>query len=425
MPTPGNSINEATTGICGFTGTSFTSTPVTNHGVVLGGSTSSTLGNVGPTATAGQVLQSAGSSADPAFSTATYPSTTTVSQVLYSSSTNVVGGLSTANNGLLVTSNTGVPSILAGPGTTGQVLQANAAAAPSFSTASYPSTTTINQILYSSAANTVAGLATANDGVLITSHTGVPSLLANGTTGQVLTATTGAPPSWSTVSSFTPNSVVNLYDDFIAVIGSGTISGSLSWSDSGNGWLVSGGTGATSGHPGVIGLASTVALTRPLFLGSGANFGTAFFLGGGVLTVDWVFNIATASNSTNRYKLVFGLGDTNAAAQANGCWVQYSDNANSGNWTFNTASASSATNSNSSTAVTTGWHHAQIVVNAAATSVQFNMDGVSLGTAITTNIPTAAGITPFANLEYVAGTIAAGSILIDMFSLSQTLTTAR
>ncbi len=40
--------------------------------------------------------------------------------------------------------------------------------------------TTINQILYSSAANTIAGLATANYGVLVTSATGVPSISAGG-----------------------------------------------------------------------------------------------------------------------------------------------------------------------------------------------------------------------------------------------------
>jgi len=38
-----NSINESTTGICGFTGTGFTATPVTQNAVLIGGSTSSTL----------------------------------------------------------------------------------------------------------------------------------------------------------------------------------------------------------------------------------------------------------------------------------------------------------------------------------------------------------------------------------------------
>lgn len=72
--------------------------------------------------------------------------------------------------------------------------------ASAFSTATYPATTTVSQILYSSATNTVAGLATANNGTLITGTTGIPSVLANGTTGQVLTATTGSPPSWTTAA---------------------------------------------------------------------------------------------------------------------------------------------------------------------------------------------------------------------------------
>lgn len=46
------------------------------------------------------------------------------------------------------------------------------------STATYPNTTTVNQLLYSSAANTIRGLATANNAVLVTSAAGVPSLAA-------------------------------------------------------------------------------------------------------------------------------------------------------------------------------------------------------------------------------------------------------
>lgn len=47
---------------------------------------------------------------------------------------NEVSGLPTANNGVLITSSSGVPSILPGPGITGQVLTSNAAAAPSWTT---------------------------------------------------------------------------------------------------------------------------------------------------------------------------------------------------------------------------------------------------------------------------------------------------
>ena len=73
-------------------------------------STSSAGAILAGTATANQVLLS-GSSTTPAWSTATYPPTTTVNQILYSSANNTIGGITTGNNGVLVTSSGGVPSI--------------------------------------------------------------------------------------------------------------------------------------------------------------------------------------------------------------------------------------------------------------------------------------------------------------------------
>jgi len=248
------------------------------------------------TATANQVLLS-GSSTTPAWSTATYPTTTIINQLLYSSAANIIGGLATANNGVLITSAGGVPSInstlptavqgnitqtgtitngawngslitgtyggtgvnngaytislggsistagghtlsgayastftftnntsvtfpvsgtlattsqlpsfpislanggtaanltastggivysgasafavLSGTATAGQILQSGSSAAPSWSTTTYPATNAANTLLYASSANTMAALATANSGVLITSAGGVPSI---------------------------------------------------------------------------------------------------------------------------------------------------------------------------------------------------------------------------------------------------------
>ena len=62
-----NSINESTTGITGFTGTAFVGTPVTNHALIVGSSTSSTLTNVGPGTGGNLVVGVTG--ADPIFST--------------------------------------------------------------------------------------------------------------------------------------------------------------------------------------------------------------------------------------------------------------------------------------------------------------------------------------------------------------------
>ena len=114
-------------------------TGLTNHALLVGAGTP-TITKVGPTATSGQVLQSQGSSSDPAFSTATYPSTTTTNEILYSSATNTVGQISASNNGVLITSNTGVPSLLANSGTPGFILTANAGAPPSWQAPSTPYT---------------------------------------------------------------------------------------------------------------------------------------------------------------------------------------------------------------------------------------------------------------------------------------------
>lgn len=119
-----------------------------------------TVSGVGP-GSAGQLFQSNGSGSAPAYTTATYPATATG---------------------------------------TGTLLRANGTNYVA-STATFADTYAASTLLYSNGANAVVGLATANNGVLITSNAGVPSWLANsGTPGYVLTANSGAPPSWQAAS---------------------------------------------------------------------------------------------------------------------------------------------------------------------------------------------------------------------------------
>ena len=82
-------------------------------------------------------------------------------------------------------------------GANGALLMSNGVI-PVYSTATYPFTTTINQILYSSAANAIVGLATVNGSVLTTSAGGVPTWMGfynirlaadTLTTGQALIGT--------------------------------------------------------------------------------------------------------------------------------------------------------------------------------------------------------------------------------------------
>lgn len=112
---------------------------LTQYSLLSGGATNA-LNQIATTATAGQVLQSQGSSAQPAYSTATFPSTA---------------------------------------GTTGTILRSNGTNFVN-TTATYPTTTTINRILYSSAANVIGEITAVNTAMLVTSSGGVPSLLAVG-----------------------------------------------------------------------------------------------------------------------------------------------------------------------------------------------------------------------------------------------------
>ena len=108
------------------------------------------------------------------------------------------GAATLADHSVLIGSGTGAITAIGPVASTGALLASNGVGSdPGFTTATYPLTTTANQILYSSATNTVGEITTAANGVLITNASSVPSLLAAGTTGQVLTATTGSAPSWA------------------------------------------------------------------------------------------------------------------------------------------------------------------------------------------------------------------------------------
>jgi hypothetical protein len=166
-----------------------------NGGVLY--STASALALLAGTATAGQILRS-GASAAPSWSTATYPATAgTSGNILTSDGTNWASTTpAPVTHAMLSTTHTDstAAAVVRGDlmvgigvtptwqrlakGTQGTILQAGANE-PGYTTATYPTTTTINQLLYSSAANTITGLTTSNNGVLVTSGAGVPSIGAD------------------------------------------------------------------------------------------------------------------------------------------------------------------------------------------------------------------------------------------------------
>jgi len=125
--------NGTTTPVISLVGP-YTPSTFTAHGVLIGEGTSSIVAL--SAGSAGQVLQSGGASADPAYSTATYPSVAT-----------------------------GTGTLLRADGTNWVA-----------TTSTYPNTNAVNTLLYASSANVMAALATANSGVLTTDASGVPSI---------------------------------------------------------------------------------------------------------------------------------------------------------------------------------------------------------------------------------------------------------
>lgn len=85
----------------------YTTLTASNGGIVYSGATN--LAILAGTATARQMLQS-GASTTPAWSTTTWPATSTANRILYSSSANVIGEITSANSSILVTDGSGVPS---------------------------------------------------------------------------------------------------------------------------------------------------------------------------------------------------------------------------------------------------------------------------------------------------------------------------
>jgi len=98
MPTPANALDTTSAGLVRFDGTNaFSGVTTTNHDVLIGAA-SNGITSVGP-GSAGQVLQSGGASADPTYSTATYPATAgTSGKILISDGTNIVSSTPTFPN---------------------------------------------------------------------------------------------------------------------------------------------------------------------------------------------------------------------------------------------------------------------------------------------------------------------------------------
>jgi len=101
----------------------------------------------------------------------------------------------TASNGGIFYSTATAGAILAGTATAGQMLQSGISSAPSWSTSTWPATTVVNQLLYSTATNTIGGSSNLTfNGTTLTapqiSASQLTSTVATGTAPLIVTSTT-------------------------------------------------------------------------------------------------------------------------------------------------------------------------------------------------------------------------------------------
>jgi hypothetical protein len=167
------------------------------------------------------------------------------------------------------------------------------------------------------------------------------------------------------------------------------------------------GTNAASveGHPGVLihSLGTTTTGREALHQNIAGAVNSPFFLGGGVACrFGIVFQILTLSDATDRYTVRLGLGDVISGESVDGVFFRYVDNVNGGEWQGVARSNNTESTLDTNVAADTGWHAFEFQVAEDASSVEFFIDGTSVGT-ISSNIPSGAGRTvqlmPFMGLK--------------------------
>ena len=223
------------------------------------------------------------------------------------------------------------------------------------------------------------------------------------------------------VGAIDPSLGFYLYDDFPSgVYVSGGI-GTLGWASS-----VSGLSAAISGfvisnnNPGVVRInkGSDSNGRAAIYLDE-----TFIFFGGGEVVYETLVQIPSPPDGSNSYVARIGFGDTPAADQVDGVYFECSQADT--HWIIKTANNSVRTAVTTTALVIAGMNKLRIEINAAGTSVEYFLGGVSIGT-ISTNIPTTSARST--GLIYqIISTVgsATRSILPDYMKVSQVFSTPR
>lgn len=186
---------------------------------------------------------------------------------------------------------------------------------------------------------------------------------------------------------------------------------------------------ATALRPGLWRFSAGTTTTGKAAIGLGHTTAATLLFGGGIYTIETDIYITTLSDGTDTYILRFGFVNSVTGDATNGAYFEYTDvggGTPTPNWYRCTASNSVRTKTDTATVAAAGaWTRLKLVVNAAGTSVEYFINGVSVGSN-TENIPTGAGRETDAVLSIIktAGTTARTAD-VDWAWLHIDLTTSR
>lgn len=171
-------------------------------------------------------------------------------------------------------------------------------------------------------------------------------------------------------------------------------------------------------NPGILFIGATGVASQGMTMSATSMRFTA-----GEFFVEYVIKIPTLSNGTDTFTARVGFLDSHTPVD--GCYFEYTDSVNSGQWQCKASGNSTVTTSNTTVAADTNFHRFGVLVNATGTQVDYYIDGTNVGTITGANIPDSTEYT--AHGVGIVKTLGAGTryIYIDYYFFDVELTTAR
>lgn len=314
------------------------SIPSVAQGDLLFGSAANVLSALPKNTTATRYLANTGTSNNPNWDQVSL--TTGVTGILPFANGGTNANL-TASNGGIFWSTASAGAILAGTATARQMLQSGATASPAWSTTTWPATSTINRILFSSAANVIGEISTVNGGIISANSSGVPASTVTPVLGVAgaSTGTIGLSGLTSGVVTIQPQSAAGTYNFNLPtsagtsgqpLLSGGGVSSPMTFGTLG---VVGGGTGLASitAHDLIIGngtsaatlLAPSATSGVPL-ISQGASsdpaYGTAVVAGGGTGATSFTAFavLCGGTTSTGPVQPVASVGTSGQVLTSNG-----------------------------------------------------------------------------------------------------------